>query len=130
MNILHNYAFLCCLLYVIDSSNIDFIRQLLLDFLIGARNRKIAKEIYRNKTVKEKVLLHFIRGYLTDFTVAFDVYYTIYIIELFSLIFQSVIVLIGNITLLHICIVIKVALLVHLRLQFNALRKSKYCNGK
>ena len=74
------------LLALLDTIAISSLRRFLYDFLIGARNRKNARNIYRQRSLKDRVFLGFIRSFLKSHRSAFDVYHWIYLMELVSLV--------------------------------------------
>jgi len=76
------------LLVLLDTIAISSLRRFLYDFLIGAGNRKTARKIYRQRSLKDRVFLGFIKSFLKSHRSVFDVYHWIYLMELVSLVPQ------------------------------------------
>lgn len=76
------------LLVLLDTIAISSLRRFLYDFLIGAGNRKTARKIYRQRSLKDRVFLGFIKSFLKSHRSVFDVYHWIYLVELVSLVPQ------------------------------------------
>ena len=126
-----NRILLYALLFISDSIAIDFLRHLLMDFMIGARNKRIARAIYNQQSLMNKVSLGFIRQYLTSYLAAFRVHHTLYIMELLTLLPQYIVLLAtDNNHYLCFCIVLKTSLFIYVRLRFDSLRRSKYRKNK
>ena len=129
-------------LYIIILTFLDFIaisslRRLLNDFLIGARNRKVARNVFSQQSLKDRVLMGYIRAFLKEHTLAFDVYHWMYLWEILTLVPQYIAVLavyiccrIQNNVLLFSLIAVKGFLCLLLRSQVDSLMRSKYRNGK
>lgn len=81
------------LLVLLDTIAISSLRRFLYDFLIGAGNRKTAGKIYRQRSLKDRVFLGFIKSFLKSHRSVFDVYHWIYLVELVSLVPQYAILL-------------------------------------
>ena len=65
-------------------------RRLLLDFLIGQRNRKNARRIHAEQTFKNRVNMGYIQPMLSKYQSAFKKYHVLYLVVLYSLIPQYV----------------------------------------
>ena len=128
------------LLALLDAIAVSALRDILNDFLIGARNRKSARKIYREQSPRERLFLGYIRGYLKRHTAAFQVFRGIYLAELLSLIPQYAILFAVflfrgpqdrflAIYMLTVCAV-KAGLNLFLRLQVDGGRRSRYREGK
>lgn len=52
------------LLALLDTIAIRSLRRFLYDFLIGAGNRKTARDIYSQQSLKDRVFLGFIKSFL------------------------------------------------------------------
>ena len=76
------------LLVLLDTIAISSLRRFLYDFLIGAGNRKTARKIYRQRSLKDRVFLGFIKSFLKSHRSVFDVYHWVYLVELVSLVPQ------------------------------------------
>lgn len=125
------------LLVLLDTIAISSLRRFLYDFLIGAGNRKTARKIYRQRSLKDRVFLGFIKSFLKSHRSVFDVYHWIYLMELVSLVPQyatllAVYVLYGvqNNILIFFLIAVKGLLCLMIRFQVDSLMRSRYRNGK
>lgn len=125
------------LLVLLDTIAISSLRRFLYDFLIGAGNRKTARKIYRQRSLKDRVFLGFIKSFLKSHRSVFDVYHWIYLVELVSLVPQyatllAVYVLYGvqNNILIFSLIAVKGLLCLVIRFQVDSLMRSRYRNGK
>lgn len=125
------------LLVLLDTIAISSLRRFLYDFLIGAGNRKTARKIYRQRSLKDRVFLGFIKSFLKSHRSVFDVYHWIYLMELVSLVPQyatllAVYVLYGvqNNILIFSLIAVKGLLCLMVRFQVDSLMRSRYRNGK
>lgn len=125
------------LLALLDTIAISSLRRFLYDFLIGAGNRKTAGKIYRQRSLKDRVFLGFIKSFLKSHRSVFDVYHWIYLVELVSLVPQyatllAVYVLYGvqNNILIFSLIAVKGLLCLMVRFQVDSLMRSRYRNGK
>lgn len=125
------------LLVLLDTIAISSLRRFLYDFLIGAGNRKTAGKIYRQRSLKDRVFLGFIKSFLKSHRSVFDVYHWIYLMELVSLVPQyatllAVYVLYGvqNNILIFSLIAVRGLLCLMIRFQVDSLMRSRYRNGK
>ena len=125
------------LLALLDTIAISSLRRFLYDFLIGAGNRKTAGKIYRQRSLKDRVFLGFIKSFLKSHRSVFDVYHWIYLVELVSLVPQYAILLavyvlygVQNNILIFSLIAVKGLLCLMVRFQVDSLMRSRYRNGK
>lgn len=125
------------LLVLLDTIAISSLRRFLYDFLIGAGNRKTARKIYRQRSLKDRVFLGFIKSFLKSHRSVFDVYHWIYLMELVSLVPQYAILLavyvlygVQNNILIFSLIAVKGLLCLMVRFQVDSLMRSRYRNGK
>ena len=125
------------LLALLDTIAISSLRRFLYDFLIGAGNRKTARKIYRQRSLKDRVFLGFIKSFLKSHRSVFDVYHWIYLMELVSLVPQYAILLtvyvlygVQNNILIFSLIAVKALLCLMVRFQVDSLMRSRYRNGK
>ena len=125
------------LLVLLDTIAISSLRRFLYDFLIGAGNRKTARKIYRQRSLKDRVFLGFIKSFLKSHRSVFDVYHWIYLVEFVSLVPQYVILLavyvlygVQNNILIFSLIAVKGLLCLVIRFQVDSLMRSRYRNGK
>ncbi len=125
------------LLVLLDTIAISSLRRFLYDFLIGAGNRKTAGKTYRQRSLKDRVFLGFIKSFLKSHRSVFDVYHWIYLMELVSLVPQYAILLavyvlygVQNNILIFSLIAVKGLLCLVIRFQVDSLMRSRYRNGK
>ena len=125
------------ILALLDAVAISSLRRFLNDFLIGARNRKSARKICSQQSLKDRVFLSFIKSFLKSHRLAFNVYHWIYLVELVSLVPQYAILLavymlygMQNNVLIFSLIAIKGLLCLIIRFQVDSLMRSRYRNGK
>ena len=90
-----------CLAYIIiilmDIIVISDARRLLLDFLIGERNRKNAKKIHAEQSFSDRVKMGYILPMLKKYTGAFRKYHILYLVILYSLIPQYITIVLFHI---------------------------------
>ena len=87
------------ILFLIDALVIRDARRLLLDFLIGQRNRKNAKTIHEEQNFTDQLHMGYIQPMLKKYASTFKKYHTLYLVILYSLIPQYIVIV-----LLHILI--------------------------
>ena len=112
-------------------------RRLLLDFLIGQRNRKNAEKIHAEQNFLDRVSMGYIQPMLKKYGSAFRKYRVLYLVYLCSMLPQYVIIILCHI-FLHDIIwyifgafgVIKILLAAFYRLQSGANRMSVYAQKK
>lgn len=78
------------LLVIFDMIIVSDARCLLFDFLIGQRNRKNAKQIHSEQTIKNRVTMGYIQPMLTKHQKVYKKYHMLYLMVLYSLIPQYV----------------------------------------
>ena len=133
MGIIEILILLYICLLLLDILSLLDLRKLLYSFLLSKRNLKGARKIYKEQTVKNKILLSYIKQYAI-YTKEFIFFKRLYIVWLFSLVPQYVILLIVNMfsqlatmILLCVCFVIKLIIVfVVIRSQFNSKRISRF----
>ena len=76
------------LMIMLDKVVISDARRLLLDFLIGERNRKNAKKIHAEQSFSDRVKMGYILPMLKKYTRTFRKYHILYLVILYSLIPQ------------------------------------------
>lgn len=84
------------LLVLMDCITVFSLRDFLIDFLIGVRNRKNAKKIHAQQTLKRRITLSYIKPLLKRHITAFTVHHLIYMIVITTLIPQYMIVFVCN----------------------------------
>ena len=125
------------LLVLLDIIIISDARHLLLDFLIGQRNRKNAIQIHSKQTFKNRVHMGYIYPMLTKLQNTFKKYHILYLVILYSLVPQY-----GTIVLVHILmpnilkyiagvyLILRLLLAVFYRLELGPQRISVYAKKK
>lgn len=76
------------LIVLFDIIIISDARRLLLDFLIGRRNRKNAMQIHSEQTLNNRVHMGYIHPMLKEHKNTFKKYHTLYLVILYSLVPQ------------------------------------------
>ena len=85
------------LLIMLDIIVISDARRLLLDFLIGKRNRKNAKRIHAEQSFSDRVKMGYILPMLKKYTGTFRKYHFLYLVILYSLIPQYITIVLFHI---------------------------------
>ena len=85
------------LMIMLDKVVISDARRLLLDFLIGERNRKNAKKIHAEKSFSDRVKMGYILPMLKKYTRTFQKYHILYLVILYSLIPQYITIVLFHI---------------------------------
>lgn len=80
------------LILLLDVLIIVFVRDLLMDFLIGKAGRKKAKSIHRAQNMISKIDMKYITSYLNNYKKEFKKYHLIYLSELISVIPQYLLI--------------------------------------
>lgn len=75
-------------LIVGDLIIISDLRIILNDFLVGKQNRKVARKIYQQQDMKNKITMTYIKDYIDNYLKDFDKYHRLYILELSSIVIQ------------------------------------------
>ena len=135
------YVRILIVFLIIDINTLTNIRGFLRHFLIGARNRKIAKEIWRRQSIMDKILLGYIYDYLEEYKTEFKYNHAVYLIYLYTsiLLYLTLVVLtilrvefkLSEIyNMLYALLAIKVLFFLIPRIQMDSLHRSKYLKGK
>lgn len=129
--------FIYFLLLTTDSIVLSDARRLLLDFLIGQRNRKNANKIHKQQSFQDKVTMRYIKPMLKKNVSAFKNYHLLYMILLISLIPQYIVIVLAQILLpdyvwcvFCFFLAIKFILAVYYRLELGSLKMSVYAQKK
>ena len=139
---MENNTILIVLLYflivLIDVIIISDARHLLLDFLIGQRNRKNAMKIHSEQTFKNRVHMGYIHPMLKKYQKTFKKYHVLYLVVLYSLVPQYV-----TLVLIHVftpdfffkftagvCLICRLLLAIFYRLELGPQRISVYAKKK
>mgnify|MGYP005610624417 CR=1 FL=1 len=85
------------LMIMLDKVVISDARRLLLDFLIGERNRKNAKKIHAEQSFSDRVKMGYILPMLKKYTGTFRKYHILYLVILYSLIPQYITIVLFHI---------------------------------
>ena len=85
------------LMIMLDKIVISDARRLLLDFLIGERNRKNAKKIHAEQSFSDRVKMGYILPMLKKYTGTFRKYHILYLVILYSLIPQYITIVLFHI---------------------------------
>ena len=120
-------------LLLIDGIAIWDLRELLRDFLIGARNRKSMQKIHAQQSLWQRITLGYIFPYLKRYHRDFRFFRGLYLAELLSLLPQAAALLWLQLSgypswknVFYIFLGIKSCLCLFLRLQQDAGRRTKY----
>ena len=118
---------------MLDILNLSDARKLLLDFIIGQRNRKNAMKIHSEQRFKDRINMGYIYPMLKKHKPIFRKYHMLYLVMLSSIIPQYVSLIlchffVPNVVmyLVGVCILIRIILAVFLRLELGAQRMSVY----
>lgn len=118
---------------MLDILNISDARKLLLDFLIGQRNRKNAMKIHSEQRFKDRINMGYIYPMLKKHKPIFRKYNMLYLVMLSSIIPQYVSLIlchffVPNVVmyLVGVCILIRIILAVFLHLELGPQRMSVY----
>ena len=130
-----------CLMYflmvMLDIMIISDARHLLLDFLIGQRNRKNAMRIHSEQSLKDRLHMGYIQPMLKKHQNIFKKYHMLYLVVLYSLVPQY-----ASIILIHIFVpriflyimgvylIVRVLLEIFYRLELGPQRISVYAKKK
>ena len=85
------------LMIMLDKVVISDARRLLLDFLIGQRNRKNAKKVHAEQSFSDRVKMGYILSILKKYTGTFRKYHILYLVILYSLIPQYITIVLFHI---------------------------------
>ena len=125
------------LLVLFDIIIISDARRILLDFLIGQRNRKNAIQIHSEQTFKNRVHMGYIYPMLNNHQKTFKKYHILYLLVLCSLVPQYVTIvliqtLVPNIIkyIVAFCLIVRLLLAIFYRLELGPQRISVYAKKK
>ena len=85
------------LMIMLDKVVISDARRLLLDFLVGQRNRKNAKKIHAEQNFSDRVKMGYILPMLKKYTRTFRKYHILYLVIFYSLIPQYITIVLFHI---------------------------------
>ena len=125
------------LMIMLDKVVISDARRLLLDFLVGQRNRKNAKKIHAEQNFSDRVKMGYILPLLKKYTAAFKKYHTLYLVILYSLIPQYITIILFHIFAINIIwyvfgvfLGLKLLLAIFYTLELGPLKMSVYAQKK
>ena len=125
------------ILLMMDILLIGDARRLLLDFLIGQRNRKNAETIHEEQSLADQLHMGYIHPMLKKYAATFKKYHTLYLVILYSLIPQYIAIVLLHILIPSIILYvfgaflgIKALLLIFYRLELGPNRMSVYAQKK
>lgn len=125
------------LMIMLDMIVISDARRLLLDFLIGQRNRKNAKQIHAEQSSKDKVTMGYIYPMLKKHQKSFKNHHTLYLIILYSLVPQYTTVVLIHIFapsiiwyIMGALLIIRILFACYYRLELGPQRISVYAQKK
>lgn len=125
------------LLVSFDMFIISDARRLLLDFLIGQRNRKNAMKIHSEQDFRNRMHMGYIHPMLKKYKNTFKKYHTLYLVILYSLVPQYVTIVFVHLLVPHIfkyimgaCLIVRILLTVFYRLELGPQRISVYAKKK
>lgn len=125
------------LMIMLDKVVISDARRLLLDFLIGEKNRKNAKKIHAEQRFSDRVMMGYIQPMLKKYIAAYRKYHILYLIILYSLIPQYITIVLFHIFapsliwyVFGVFIGIKLLLTIFYTLELGPLKMSVYAQKK
>ena len=120
-------------LLLFDGIAIWDLRELLRDFLIGARNRKSMQKIHAQQSLQQRITLGYIFPHLKRYQRDFRFFRGLYLAELLSLLPQMAVLLYLQLSgypsaqiVLYVFLGIKACICLFLRLQQDAQHRTKY----
>ena len=125
------------LMIMLDKVVISDARRLLLDFLIGERNRKNAKMIHAEQSFSDRVKMGYILPMLKKYTRTFRKYHILYLVILYSLIPQYITIVLFHIFVpsviwyvFGVFLVIKLLITIFYTLELGPQKMSVYAQKK
>ncbi len=122
-----------CALCIIDFITISAVRSFLFDFLIDRKNRKSAKRFHMQQSVKNRITLAYILPLLKNNASKCQLYQTLYMSILYTLVPQYAIILACNIIMqwnsiyvLAVFALIKIVIALIIRVQTDSNLVSQY----
>ena len=85
------------LMIILDKVVISDARRLLLDFLVGQRNRKNAKKIHAEQSFSDRMKMGYIQPMLKKYAGTFKKYHILYLVILYSLVPQYITIVLFHI---------------------------------
>lgn len=82
---------------ILDSVTVSELRKFLLDFLRVKKSRKNADQLYASQPLRERITLSFIKTHLKKYITEFTTFHRIYMVVLYTLIPQYVILIGSNV---------------------------------
>lgn len=94
---LEKIIFFDCAMLILDLVTISDLRKFLLDFLRAKKSRKNADQVYTTQSVSDRITLSFIKAHLKKYIKEFTTYHRMYIVVLYTLIPQYIILIVCNV---------------------------------
>lgn len=88
-----------CIMLILDFVTIGELRKFLLDFLRVKKSRKNADLVYKTQSPSDKIMLSFIKDHLEKYIKEFTSFHRLYMVVIYTLIPQYVILIVCNILL-------------------------------
>ena len=85
-----------CAMLILDFVTINDLRKFLLDFMRVKNSRRNANQVYATQSLRDKIMLSFIKGHLKKYIREFTTFHRMYIAVIYTLIPQYVIVIVSN----------------------------------
>ncbi len=98
MTVFHIVLFDCGLV-CLDSIVITDLRRFLFNFLIGWRNRKFVNKLHKQQPLIQRITLAYLEPYLKQYVKEFRRYQKLYVLVLYTLVPQYVILIICNLVM-------------------------------
>jgi len=88
-----------CALLILDFVTIYDLRKFLLDFLRGKKSRNNANQVYATQSLRDKIMLSFIKAHLKKYIKEFTAFHRMYKVVVYTLIPQYAILIVSNVLL-------------------------------
>lgn len=88
-----------CALLILDFITISSLRKFLLDFLRVKKSRKNANQVYATQSLRDKIMLSFIKAHLEKYRKEFTAFHRIYIVTIYTVFPQYIILIAFNVLL-------------------------------
>lgn len=85
-----------CAMLILDFVTINDLRKFLLDFLRVKKSRHNANQVYATQSLRDKIMLSFIKAYLKKYIKEFTTFHRMYMVVIYTLIPQYVILIVSN----------------------------------
>lgn len=131
--------FLLLLLIIVCSLNFYALRRLLLDLLVGARNRKNAYKIHKEQKAKDRFTLSYIEPMIKRYTYEFRFFHRCYMVLIYYSAALCILVPVflatvssETVNFIVLCVLNSINILINIliRIQFDASWVSKYAKKR